>query len=419
MKKVWQLLIFLGIIIIALLIYYFATRENEKEPVIAKVEEGIFEMMVSSMGELEALVSKDINIPDMMMTLPWHLRIYGLPISDIVKEGTIVKKGDYVASLNPMNIEEQLKNKNEQLITLEALFENAKIDSSLVLAEARDGIRRAKDNVTDKEIKLELSVYESQAVQRQAQISLEVSQRNYEQAQRNYISLKRKHEIQVDRAKEKLDQQYEDIATLEKLKKEIIINAPGDGLVVYQRNYSGEKIKAGDFVSRWEPFIAMLPDLSTLQSVTHIKEIDIAKIETGLPVRIKIDAFPEKDFNGKITRVANVGQELSGQFLTGFKVEIKVDPAGETLLPGMTSTNNIIVQSIKEALILPRQAIFTFEDIFYVFKKDGLSTVKQQVIVAGENDTHVRITGGLQRGDRVLTTPPKNADEISLVVVSN
>jgi len=318
-----------------------------------------------------------------------------------------------------MNIEEQLKNRTEQLITLEALFENAKIDSSLVLAEARDGIRRAKDNVTDKEIKLELSVYESQAVQRQAQISLEVSQRNYEQAQRNYISLKRKHEIQVERAKEKLDQQYDDIATLEKLKKEIVIHAPGDGLVVYQRNYSGEKIKTGDFISRWEPFIAMLPDLSTLQSVTYIKEIDIAKIETGLSVRIKIDAFPEKDFNGVITRVANVGQELSGQFLTGFKVEIKVDPAGETLLPGMTSTNNIIVQSIKDALVLPRQAIFTFDNISFVYKKDGLSIVKQQVIVGGENDTHVLIKEGLNKGDRVLTNQPKNADEMKLMMVND
>ena len=415
MKKIWQLIIFIGVIALALIVYYFATHESENEPVVVKVEEGAFEMVVLSMGELEALVSMDINVPELMMNLPWTLRIYQLPISDIVKEGTIVKKGDYVASLNPMSIEEQLKRRTENLVTMEADFENVKIDSSLVLTEARNGIRRAKDVIIDREIKLEQSVYESQAVQRQAQINLEVSQRNYEQSQRNYISLKRKHEIQIERAKEKLDREKSDIATLEQLKKEIIIYAPGDGLIVYQRNYSGEKIKTGSYVSRWEPFIAMLPDLSTLQSVTHIKEIDISKINQGLPVRIKIDAFPEKEFNGEITRVANVGQELSGQFLTGFKVEIKVDPAGETLLPGMTSTNNIIVQSIKDALIIPRQAIFTSEDIFYVYKKEGLSTVKQQVNVGGENDTHVLINGGLRKGDRVLTQSPKNADELNLI----
>lgn len=415
MKKIWQLIIFIGVIALALIVYYFATHESENEPVVVKVEEGAFEMVVLSMGELEALVSMDINVPELMMNLPWTLRIYQLPISDIVKEGTIVKKGDYVASLNPMSIEEQLKRRTENLVTMEADFENVKIDSSLVLTEARNGIRRAKDVIIDREIKLEQSVYESQAVQRQAQINLEVSQRNYEQSQRNYISLKRKHEIQIERAKEKLDREKSDIATLEQLKKEIIIYAPGDGLIVYQRNYSGEKIKTGSYVSRWEPFIAMLPDLSTLQSVTHIKEIDISKINQGLPVRIKIDAFPEKEFNGEITRVANVGQELSGQFLTGFKVEIKVDPAGETLLPGMTSTNNIIVQSIKDALIIPRQAIFTSEDIFYVYKKEGLSTVKQQVHVGGENDTHVLINGGLRKGDRVLTQSPKNADELNLI----
>ena len=417
MKKIWQLLIFVGLIAVALVIYWFATTEREKNPTVSKVEEGVFEMTVTSMGELEALVSKNINVPEIMMNLPWHLRIYGLTITDIVKEGTIVKTDDYVATLNAKDVEERLKVLRDQLINIEANFENTKIDSSLVLSEARDGVRRAKDAVIDREIKLELSVYESQAVQRQAQINLEVSQRNYEQAQRNYISLQRKHAIQVDRVKEQLARQNKDIETLEELKRAVVIRAPGNGLVVYQRNYSGNKVNVGSYVSRWEPFIAMLPDLSTLQSVTYVKEIDIAKISEGLPVRLKIDAFPEKEFNGEITRVANVGQDLSGQFLTGFKVDIKVDPAGETLLPGMTSTNIIIVKSLKDVLTLPRQTIFVSDNISFVYKKEGLTTVKQQVETGGENDTHVWITSGLQKGDRVLTTPPKNADDLTVTML--
>ncbi|MCL2073759.1 MAG: efflux RND transporter periplasmic adaptor subunit [Marinilabiliaceae bacterium] len=416
MKKIWQLLIFLGIIVIAAVIYYFVTREGgDKEAAIVKVEEGNFEMTVTAMGELEALVSKDITIPEIMQNMPWSLRVYQLPINDMVKEGTVVKRGDYVATLGAMSIEENIKRITDLMLSREVEFENAKIDSSLVLSEARDGIRRAKDVVTDREIKLEQSIYESQAVQRQAQINLEVSQRNFEQAERNYISLKRKHEIKVDRAKENLNKEIKDIELLENLKKEVIIKAPGRGLIVYQRDYSGEKIKPGSNVSRWQPFIAMLPDLTTLQSVTYVKEIDIAKIDVGMIVRLKIDAFPEKDFNGEITRIANVGQELSGQFLTGFKVEIKVDPAGETLLPGMTSTNIIIVQNLKDVLTVPRQAIFTEDDIFFVYKKDGLSTIKQEVSIGGENETHVLIEKGLQKGDKVLTQPPKSAEDLNLV----
>ena len=419
MKKIWQLVIFLGIILVALLIYYFATREKgEKEAAVVRVEEGNFEMTVTSMGELEALVSTDITIPEIMMTLPWNLRIYQLPINDMVKEGTVVKRGDYVATLGAMDIEESLKRIADRVLTRETDYENAKIDSSLALSEARDGIRRARDAVTDREIKLEQSVYESQAVQRQAQINLEVSQRNFEQAQRNYISLQRKHVIQVDRQKERLDKENKDIEILENLQKQVVIRAPGRGLVVYRRNNAGEKIKTGSFVSRWEPFIAMLPDLTTLQSVTYVKEIDIAKIETGLPVRLRIDAFPDKEFNGEITRVANVGQELSGQFLTGFKVDIKVETGGETLLPGMTSTNIIIVQNLKDVLTLPRNAIFTEENISYVFKKEGLSTVKQQVALGGENETHVLIANGLQKGDRVLTQPPKYAEDLNLIALN-
>ena len=415
MKKIWQLLIFLGIIVVALAIYFFATHEPKKDTGVARVEEGVFEMFVTSMGELEALVSTQISIPEIMINLDRNLRIQQLPISDMVKEGTIVRRGDYIASLNPLSIEEQLKTRMESLINFETNFENAKIDSSLTLTEARDGIRKAKDNVIDREIKVEQSVYESQAVQRQAQINLEVVQRNADQAERNYIRQTRRYEIRVDRAKTRLDNQLKDIETLQALMREIRIYAPANGLVVYSRDFSGEKIKAGSNVSRWQPFIAMLPDLSTIQSFTYVQEIDIAKINVGLPVRLRIDAFPEKEFNGIITRIANVGQEVSGQFLTGFKVEIKVDPAGETLLPGMTSTNNIIVQSFKDVLILPRPAIFTTNDTTYVYKKSGLSTVKQQVAIGGENETNVWIIGGLEKGDRVLTSLPDNSDELEFV----
>ncbi len=413
MKKFWQLIIPIALVAVTLIIYAVATREKGKEPDIIKVEKGVFEVVVTSMGELEALESMDITIPNVLTSQ--NLRIRSLAITDIVKEGTVVKKGDYVATLNPAEVEERLKTLYDRLDMYQVNLDNIKIDSSLVLSEERDGIRQASDQVHDKEISLEQSKYESKAVQRQAQINLEVSQRGLEQRNRNYSQLKRKYQIQVNRAVELINRERDDIGVLEQLKNDLRIKSPGRGLIVYARGNDGQKIRIGSEVNRWDPLIATLPDLTTIQSVAYVQEIDISKIKPGLPVRLKIDAFPDDEFVAVVKRVANVGQELTGQFLTGFKIEIKVETSGKTLLPGMTSTNNIVVKSVQDVLIVPRQALFSCDDIFFVYKREGLSTVKQEVRTGGENDYYVWITEGLTEGDRVYTHTPSKSDEVKLV----
>jgi hypothetical protein len=161
--------------------------------------------------------------------------------------------------------------------------------------------------------------------------------------------------------------------------------------------------------------IATLPDLSTLQSVVYIKEIDVSKLSPGLQVKVGIDAFPDEQFNGVVTRVANVGQEVSGEFYSAFKVEIKVNADGKQLLPGMTSTNNIVVASIRNALMVPRLAVFTDEEMgSYVYKREGLSGVsKQQIKTSGENDNYYMIESGLEMGERVMMHPPAKTDKLS------
>ena len=413
MKKFWQLIPPIALVVVTLIIYAIATRDKATDPEIVKVEKGVFELVVTSMGELEALESVNITIPEVLVNRT--VRIRSLSITDIVKEGTVVKKGDYVATLNPADVEEQLKTLYERLDMYEVNLENIKIDSSIVLSDARDGIRQAGDQLLDREINVEQSSYESKAVQRQAQINLEVAERNLDQKKRNYIQLQRKHQIMVGRAEDLIQRQKDEIELLEQLKRDLRIVAPGPGLVVYGRGQDDEKIRVGSEVGRWDPLIATLPDLSTLQSVAYVKEIDISKIRVGLPVRLKIDAFPNEEFKGVIKRVANVGQELEGQFQTGFKVEITVDPAGKALLPGMTSSNYIVVNNVKDVLMIPRSSVFTEGDLYYVYKKEGLSVVKQEIKTGGENDNYIWITEGLEERERIFTHAPANPEDLQFV----
>ncbi|MFO7929667.1 MAG: hypothetical protein R6U35_08370, partial [Candidatus Humimicrobiaceae bacterium] len=121
----------------------------------------------------------------------------------MVREGTKVDKGDYVASLDPSEVEEHIQSTEEALDMLNNNLENARMDSSLNLTDARDAIRRSNDEVLDKEIEVEQSQYESEAVQRQAQIGLERARRQLERNKRNYRQQQRKNEISIQRIEER------------------------------------------------------------------------------------------------------------------------------------------------------------------------------------------------------------------------
>jgi multidrug efflux pump subunit AcrA (membrane-fusion protein) len=384
-------------IIVLLIIKPWKTSETKEKTV--RVTKGTFETYITEIGELKAEKSLDIMVPEVLFRR--ELDIWELKILDIVEEGKIVKKGDHVATLDPTNVVEELKDVNTRLDDYYNRLETAKLDSSLSLSSSRDNIQKAKDLVLDKEIKVEQSVYESKAVQRQARLELDQAKRSLERAIRNLEQQKRKHEKYINRYNEKIKKYERRKGLYLKLQSELNITSPADGMIVYGWSYDGP-IRAGSRVGPWSPLIATLPDLSTLMSEIKVKEINIAKIALGNKVRISIDAFPDKIFTGIIVKIANIGQEIPGEYQNGFKVEVKLDPYHEDLLPGMTTTNTIITGTWEDAVMVHKKAVFGNDSVKYVFKHSGLSTEKQEVVTGGENEEFFRIISGLKEGDEVV-----------------
>jgi hypothetical protein len=83
----------------------------------------------------------------------------------------------------------------------------------------------------------------------------------------------------------------------------------GQGVAVTARA-NGRKKVVGSQVSAWDPTVATLPDLTQMESVTYVNEIDVRRLAVGQPVSIALDAEPGKRLTGTITSVANVGEQL-------------------------------------------------------------------------------------------------------------
>ena len=101
-------------------------------------------------------------------------------------EGTVVKKGDWVASLDRSEFQTRFNEKQIELEKENAEFIQTQLDTTLLLREARDKLINLKYAVEEKKIILEQSKFEPPATIKQAQINLEKAAREYEQAKENY-----------------------------------------------------------------------------------------------------------------------------------------------------------------------------------------------------------------------------------------
>ena len=393
-------------IIILVLVLKPAASINKKT---ATAELQPFTMEVSAIGEVQALKYETINIPELMHRR--ELRVYYLKITNLVAEGTNVKKGDFIATLDPADVEDRLKKSYEKIDEYTNSLESAILDSTINLSQNRDQIVNYLDNLEESKIKVEQSKFESKAVQRQAQISLEKVKLDLNSRKRNYEKEIQKQKTKIARIQKRLNSETKTKGMLEELKSQLHIKSPSSGMVVYGKSWRGTKIKVNDDVGPWMPIIATIPDLNSLVSEAIVKEIDIAKIKLDQRVKLTIDAFPDDIFDGKIIRIANIGQPIKGAGMNGFKVIVEIDTKNKKILPGMTTSNQIVTAHFNNDLVVPREAVFGNDTNQYVFTKKSGSVQKQIITTGGENETHIRIIDGVENGDQVLLSRPEKFNE--------
>lgn len=374
------------------------------------VQRGQFISQVYSTGQLQTENSELITLPKEMSSR--SIDLYEIKVTSIVEEGTEVDSGGYVATLDHAAVEELRTKEADELETALNAYEDAKIDTNLNLSTLRDELLNAKVDLEEKRIVLEQSIYESPAVKRQATLDVERAMRDLDQKRHNYTLKQKQDEFKVYRAYEKVKSRQKKVDDIDKLFNVLIVTAPKPGLVIYSFDRFGKKIKAGSTISRWRPQIAELPDLSSMISKTFINEIDISKIKVGQKVKVGIDAFPEKSFNGEVITVANIGQVIPNGDAKVFEVTIKIDGTDKDLRPAMTTSNIINTANLDSALYIPLEAVFSNDSLSYVFVDTGREIKKQIVSLGTSNENFVVLTEGVEENERLLMNQPTKAEDL-------
>ena len=402
---------FIGILVVVVIAIIFINPKSTAEEVqiTAPVERGEFDITVSITGELRAENSVKIKGPALN-----RVGIHRMKIADLVPEGTLVDSGEFVAELDKSAITTKVEELNQQVTKAQSQYDKTQLDTALELRGLRDNLKNLEYSLEEAEITLDQSKFESPSTIRQAKISLEKSQRAFYQAQENYklkVAQKKAQMIEVDI---NLQTQQRKLKDLKGKRDELTIFAPMSGMVIYKRSWNGSKRKIGSEFSAWDPVVATLPDMSVMLSRTFVNEIDISKVKVDQDVTIGVDAFPEKEFKGKVIEVANVGEDMPNSDAKVFEVLIRVEGSDTVLRPNMTTSNVIQAKHFDNVVYVPLEAIHNNDSLTYVYAENSSSPVRQIVEVGESNENEIIILDGLTEENTVYLTIPEGAAELDL-----
>lgn len=400
-----------GAVLIAVVAAYllFGRSADANPNLITRVQRGTFVVTVTTSGELRAREAVNVTGPQNGQ----QIQIYQMRIASIVPEGTLVDSGDVVADLDRSEVAAKLTEVTLALQKAEAVYEQAMLDSTLTLSQARDQIRNLELALEEQRLAKQQAQYEPPTVQRQTEINLEKAQRALDQARLDYTTKQEQARAKMREVGADVERQRNQLGIVQTVIQAFTVRAPASGMVIYMKEWNGRKRGVGAQLSPWSPVVATLPDLTHMQSVTYVNEIDIRKIAVGQPVTVTLDADPGRHLSGAVKAVANVGEQRPNSDAKVFEVIVDIAGTDTTLRPGMTTGNGIETRRLDDVLFIPIDALGSEEGVPFVYVEAG-SVHKREVVTGAMNENQVVITRGLAEDDRVLLVPPANAADLEL-----
>jgi len=172
-----------------------------------------------------------------------------------------------------------------------------------------------------------------------------------------------------------------------------IVKSPINGILTMYFVDLGDAV----FPPPSEP-LCMVADMDSVKVVVNLSEKDIGKVKKGKIARVYVDSYPRKVFYGRVTNVAPALNPMTRKL----KVEITVKNSEHLLKPGMFARVEIIVDTFKNVLIVPRKAILEEEDGDYVFIVENGISKKVKVLKGACDGKNVEIKKGLKEKDLVV-----------------
>lgn len=367
-KKIGIVLLIVGIGVLGYL-FFFKEKPSPIMLQTQRVESGNLTTEVTATGSVEPVDEVEVGT-----------QVSGIIRKIYVDFNSHVKKGDLIAELDKVNLQENVTN-----------------------AQAAYNSARNELNYYQQNYDRQKNMYDAEVI----------SKAEYEQAL-----------YQLQNAKATVVQRQTSLAQAQTNLSYANIYAPIDGIVLSREVEEGQTVAA---TMSTPTLFKIAKDISKMQVEADVDEADIGQVKVGQRVTFTVDAYPNEEFQGKVTQV-RLSPTTSSNVVT-YTVIIEAENPEEKLKPGLTATITIFTNELKDILVLSSKAINVNMDaqllaqyytqnqiqvqipeakfgkgkIKYIWVKNPDGSVAQKEITIGNSDgINVEVVNGLSQGEEVV-----------------
>ncbi len=379
------------------------------EVAVAPVRRGDFIISVRTRGAVKSAKSTILKAP----------QVPGLRIVHLAANGRPVKKGDVVVEFDPVQQEQNVIMRTTAVRSADGDIEQLR--STQVMNDEADAMNKADAEFNVESAKLDASKAAVLSYVEGAKNRIQVGVT--EGALQQVKSVINAHQVgnqsDMARVNQRKNKAVQDLNQAVDYLNKMQLRAPNDGLVNVLQNFRSQgtfgqtppPFKEGDNV--WTgAAIAEIPELSEMYVDLSLEEVDRGKLRLGQPVRVRVDAIPDKEFSAEITWVSPIASLI----YKGGSTPEKTFPARATLKnlddrlrPGMSSTAEIIIERVPNTLLIPIRASFDKDGKPAAYLQVGKNFTMRMIQVGKKNDEDIIVTSGLREGDIVTLENPAEA----------
>jgi HlyD family secretion protein len=381
-KKSWKITLIITTLALGIggASIFFALQPSESEAANAAIEvqQGDLLEVAAASGTIEPNIQVEVKS-----------RASGEVIQIFVQEGEEVQVGQVLLLLDPRDAEQEVREAEMNLTRARSNLTQARAQLTVSRAQAEEA--RANSATRNRGAELGLISTEDQ---RSAATSADVAQANVTLRQAQL----RSSQLDVESAQLRVEEAQRRL-------EETTILAPVSGTVLSVGVEVGSIVASGITNVSGGTTLMTIADLSELRVIGAIDEAQIGQVNVGQDVAIRVSAFPEQVFEGRVERVSPLGRESSN--VVTFDVEIVVtDENASSLRSGMSADLEIVTESHEGVPLIPITAIQGQGRRQFVTLSNG----ERRAVKTGATDgIRLVVLQGLEAGDLISTKAPTSS----------
>jgi len=331
---------------------------------------------------------------DLFPKVSGYLERIDVHIGDVVKQGQVIAQIDRTDFLQKVReIEAKVGQAKAQLSELEAGTRTEE------LRQAEEAVNQARSRFENARLQRERieALFKRQVISKK---EADVADMDYTVAEAQLAASQQQLKLLKEGARQEVRE-----GTQAKLKEmEAILEQERTRLqnskivAPFRGEISRKFVDAGALVSPSTPLVSLV-HTETLKIVANILEKDIPLLKGGMKARVRVEAYPERIFEGRVEKI-NSALDLSTRTL---QAEIYISNPDRSLKPGMFANVDLILLEKPQALVIPREAVLEGGSEISVFVVEEKQPVRKLITIGYEQDRMVEVLKGLKEGDQVIT----------------